>query len=38
VSAILGHASLSTTMDLYVHPDFSEKKKAIERMARMVRV
>lgn len=38
VSAILGHASLSTTMDLYVHPDFSEKKKAIERMTRMVRV
>ena len=34
VSVILGHSSLSTTMDLYVHPGFAEKKKAIEKMAR----
>jgi len=34
VSAILGHSSLATTMDLYVHPGFAEKKKAIEKMAR----
>lgn len=34
VSVILGHASLATTMDLYVHPGFEEKKKAIEKMAR----
>ena len=34
VSVILGHASLATTMDLYVHPGFAEKKKAIEKMAR----
>ena len=34
VSVILGHSSLATTMDLYVHPGFAEKKKAIEKMAR----
>ena len=34
VSAILGHASISTTLDLYVHPGYSEKKKCIDRMAR----
>lgn len=34
VSVILGHASIATTMDLYVHPGFAEKKKAIEKMAR----
>lgn len=33
VSAILGHASLATTMDLYVHPGFDDKKRCIERMA-----
>lgn len=35
VSVILGHASISTTMDLYVHPGYSEKKKCIDRMARL---
>lgn len=34
VSAILGHSSITTTLDLYVHPGYSEKKLAIERMAR----
>lgn len=34
VSVILGHSSISTTMDLYVHPGLAEKKKAIEKMAR----
>lgn len=34
VSVILGHASISTTLDLYVHPGFTEKKKCIERMVR----
>ena len=34
VSVILGHASISTTLDLYVHPGFTEKKKCIDRMAR----
>ena len=34
VSVILGHASISTTLDLYVHPGYTEKKKCIDRMAR----
>ena len=34
VSAILGHASITTTLDLYVHPGYTEKKKCIDRMAR----
>lgn len=34
VSVILGHASISTTLDLYVHPGYAEKKKCIDRMAR----
>ena len=37
VSVILGHSSLSTTMDLYVHPGREEKKRCIERMARSLR-
>lgn len=36
VSAILGHSSVSTTMDLYVHPGFQDKKRCIERMCRAV--
>ena len=34
VSAILGHASVSTTLDLYVHPGLEQKRRAIERAAR----
>jgi len=34
VSAILGHASISTTLDLYVHPGYKEKKQVIDRMAK----
>ena len=34
VSALLGHASISTTLNLYVHPDLTAKKKAIERVVR----
>ena len=36
VSAILGHASISTTLDLYVHPGYAEKRKCIDRLARML--
>ena len=32
VSVLLGHSSISTTLDLYVHPGHDEKKKCIERM------
>ena len=35
VSVILGHASISTTLDLYVHPGYTEKKRCIERMNRL---
>lgn len=31
VSVILGHASISTTLDLYVHPGYNEKRKCIEK-------
>ena len=34
VSVLLGHASIATTMDLYVHPGIDEKKKAVEQMLR----
>ena len=34
VSAILGHASIATTLNLYVHPGFRDKKRVIERMAK----
>ena len=34
VSVILGHSSLATTMDLYVHPGHEEKKRCINRMAK----
>lgn len=36
VSVILGHSSLATTMDLYVHPGLEEKKIAVEKMVRML--
>ena len=38
VSVILGHSSLATTMDLYVHPGFEEKKRCVNRMAKSLQV
>lgn len=38
VSVILGHASIATTLDLYVHPGYNEKKKCIDRMAKSLAV
>ena len=32
VSAILGHADISTTLNLYVHPSFDQKRRCIETM------
>ena len=32
VSVILGHSNITTTMNLYVHPDNAEKKRCIEKM------
>ena len=37
VSAILGHSSLATTMDLYVHPGHEEKRRCINRMAKLLK-
>ncbi|MBQ7575374.1 MAG: site-specific integrase [Bacteroidales bacterium] len=36
VSAILGHASLATTMDIYVHPGHDDKKRCIDQMAGLI--
>ncbi len=38
VSSILGHSAISTTLDLYVHPGLSEKKKCLEKMLRINRL
>ena len=32
VSVILGHSNISTTLNLYVHPDKEQKKKCIDKM------
>jgi integrase len=32
VSVILGHSNISTTLNLYVHPNMEQKKKCIEQM------
>jgi integrase len=32
VSVLLGHSNISTTLNLYVHPNFEQKKKAINQM------
>ncbi len=37
VSVILGHSNITTTLNLYVHPNLEQKKKCIEQMARMLR-
>ncbi|MDE6680577.1 MAG: site-specific integrase [Muribaculaceae bacterium] len=32
VSVILGHANVATTLNLYVHPNFEQKKRCIDKM------
>ena len=32
VSVLLGHSNISTTLNLYVHPDMEQKKRCISRM------
>lgn len=32
VSSILGHASISTTLNLYVHPNVDQKRECLEKM------
>lgn len=36
VSSILGHANISTTLNLYVHPDMKQKRKCIDQMMKSV--
>ena len=37
VSVLLGHSNISTTLNLYVHPNMEQKKKAIDQMFRALR-
>lgn len=37
VSLLLGHSNISTTLNLYVHPNMEQKKKAIEQMLKSLR-
>lgn len=37
VSVILGHSNISTTLNLYVHPNMEQKKKCIDQMFKMLR-
>lgn len=37
VSVILGHSNISTTLNLYVHPNLEQKKKCIDQMFRCLK-
>ncbi|MDH6310718.1 integrase [Dysgonomonas sp. PFB1-18] len=37
VSVILGHSNISTTLNLYVHPNMEQKKKCIDQMFKILR-
>lgn len=37
VSVILGHSDISTTLNLYVHPNNEQKKKCINKMLRFIK-
>lgn len=37
VSVLLGHSNISTTLNLYVHPNTEQKKKAIDQMYRSLK-
>lgn len=36
VSSILGHSNITTTLNLYVHPHFSQKKQCVEKMTKYI--
>jgi len=38
VSAIMGHSSIKTTMDIYVHPDHHQKKICIDKVTRILKI
>ena len=37
VSVLLGHSNISTTLNLYVHPNMEQKKKCVEQMFRALK-
>lgn len=37
LSVILGHSNISTTLNLYVHPNYEQKKKCIDKMFRKIK-
>ncbi|WP_279089038.1 site-specific integrase [Alistipes putredinis] len=37
VSILLGHSNISTTLNLYVHPNLEQKKRCMEQMSRLLR-
>lgn len=37
VSVLLGHSNISTTLNLYVHPNMEQKKKCIDQMLRALK-
>ena len=37
VSVLLGHSSINTTLNLYVHPNLEQKKKCIEAMTKKLK-
>ena len=37
VSVLLGHTNISTTLNLYVHPDLEQKKRCIKRIEKMLK-
>lgn len=37
VSALLGHSNISTTLNLYVHPNLQQKQRCVEQMFRSLR-
>lgn len=38
VSVILGHSNVSTTLNLYVHPNLDQKKRCMDRMSKFMGV
>ncbi|CCY07671.1 site-specific recombinase XerD [Coprobacillus sp. CAG:698] len=37
LSVILGHSNISTTLNLYVHPNYDQKKRCIDKMSKLLK-
>lgn len=37
ISVLLGHSNITTTLNLYVHPNFEQKKKVINKMLKSIK-